>query len=90
MRMANLRQRALEAAAADAKAGRGGMVNGRRVQPDVVNGIAYDADDGRLFVSGKLWPRIYQIEVQEVAAEAAAALRKARAECIVKGGRVAG
>jgi glutamine cyclotransferase len=28
----------------------------------VLNGIAYDAETGRLFVTGKLWPRLYQIE----------------------------
>lgn len=32
--------------------------------PDaVLNGIAYDAATRRLFVTGKLWPRIYQIEL---------------------------
>ena len=29
----------------------------------VLNGIAYDADDNRLFVTGKLWPRLFEIEV---------------------------
>ena len=29
----------------------------------VLNGIAYDAEHGRLFVTGKDWPRLYQIEV---------------------------
>jgi glutamine cyclotransferase len=29
----------------------------------VLNGIAYDAETGRLFVTGKYWPRMYQIEV---------------------------
>ena len=28
---------------------------------DVPNGIAYDADSDRLFVTGKLWPSLYQI-----------------------------
>lgn len=28
---------------------------------DVLNGIAYDAKDERLFVTGKLWPTIFQI-----------------------------
>ena len=32
--------------------------------PDaVLNGIAYDAANDRLFVTGKLWPKIYEIEV---------------------------
>jgi glutamine cyclotransferase len=30
---------------------------------DVLNGIAYDPKTDRLFVTGKLWPRIYQIEL---------------------------
>jgi glutamine cyclotransferase len=29
----------------------------------VLNGIAYDAMDARLFVAGKLWPKIFEIEV---------------------------
>jgi len=30
---------------------------------DVLNGIAYDSAGDRLFVTGKLWPKVYQIEV---------------------------
>lgn len=30
---------------------------------DVLNGIAYDALNKRLFVTGKLWPKIYEIQV---------------------------
>jgi len=30
---------------------------------DVVNGIAYDAQGDRLFVTGKLWPRLFEIKV---------------------------
>ncbi len=30
---------------------------------DVLNGIAYDGANGRLFVTGKRWQRIYQIEL---------------------------
>lgn len=29
----------------------------------VLNGIAYDPDSGRLFVTGKLWPKLFEIEV---------------------------
>lgn len=29
----------------------------------VLNGIAFDADNERLFVTGKLWPRLYEIEL---------------------------
>jgi glutamine cyclotransferase len=28
---------------------------------DVLNGIAYDADHKRLFVTGKLWPRLFEV-----------------------------
>lgn len=31
---------------------------------DVLNGIAWDADKKRLFVTGKLWPKLYEIKVQ--------------------------
>ena len=30
---------------------------------DVLNGIAYDADEDRLFVTGKLWPKLLEIEL---------------------------
>jgi glutamine cyclotransferase len=30
---------------------------------DVLNGIAYDADAGRIFVTGKRWPTLFEIEV---------------------------
>ena len=30
---------------------------------DVLNGIAYDEQKGRLFVTGKLWPYIFEIEI---------------------------
>ena len=29
----------------------------------VLNGIAYDAAGDRLFVTGKLWPRIFEIRL---------------------------
>ncbi len=32
---------------------------------DVLNGIAYDPDGDRLFVTGKLWPKVYEIELVE-------------------------
>ncbi|NWF77940.1 MAG: glutaminyl-peptide cyclotransferase [Chloroflexi bacterium] len=35
-----------------------------RSQPvDVLNGIAYDAENDRLFVTGKLWPKLFEIEI---------------------------
>lgn len=30
---------------------------------DVLNGIMYDAENGRLFVTGKLWPALFEIEL---------------------------
>ena len=32
---------------------------------DVLNGIAYDPSEERLFVTGKLWPRLFEIELVE-------------------------
>ncbi len=31
---------------------------------DVLNGIAYDAERERLFITGKLWPRVYEIRLK--------------------------
>jgi glutamine cyclotransferase len=30
---------------------------------DVLNGIAYDAENERLFVTGKLWPKLFEIKL---------------------------
>jgi glutamine cyclotransferase len=30
---------------------------------DVLNGIAYDTESDRLFVTGKLWPKLFEIEL---------------------------
>ncbi len=30
---------------------------------DVLNGIAYDAENNRLFVTGKLWPKLFEIKL---------------------------
>ena len=32
-------------------------------QPDVLNGIAYDARQDRIFVTGKRWPKLYEIRL---------------------------
>ncbi|MEA2015465.1 MAG: glutaminyl-peptide cyclotransferase [Actinomycetota bacterium] len=32
---------------------------------DVLNGIAYDAKNARLFVTGKFWPKLFEIELKE-------------------------
>ena len=37
----------------------------RRPFMDVLNGIAYDAERGRIFVTGKYWPKLYEIELVE-------------------------
>lgn len=39
----------------------------RRLWPlhmDVLNGIAYDPEAGRVFMTGKLWPVLFEIKVQ--------------------------
>jgi glutamine cyclotransferase len=35
-----------------------------RLGTDVLNGIAYDAARDRLFVTGKLWPRLFEIQIE--------------------------
>ena len=40
------------------------LTSGERQQADVLNGIAFDAAGGRLFVTGKLWPWMFEIEVE--------------------------
>jgi glutaminyl-peptide cyclotransferase len=43
---------------------RGLMSTGYRLDPEaVLNGIAYDDRRTRLFVTGKLWPRLFEIEI---------------------------
>jgi glutaminyl-peptide cyclotransferase len=37
--------------------------NDRTDETDVLNGIAYDATGDRLFVTGKLWPKLFQIKL---------------------------
>jgi glutamine cyclotransferase len=36
----------------------------RASDTDVMNGIAYDAEDDRLFVTGKNWPKLFQVKVK--------------------------
>ncbi|CAA7392073.1 unnamed protein product [Spirodela intermedia] len=33
---------------------------------DVLNGIAWDQENGRIFVTGKLWPKLYEIKLREL------------------------
>jgi glutaminyl-peptide cyclotransferase len=43
---------------------RGLLQPGDVLQPvDVLNGIAYDAEQDRLFVTGKLWPKLFEIRL---------------------------
>jgi glutamine cyclotransferase len=45
----------------------GGLRSGRRSfgSEAVLNGIAYDAETGRLFVTGKNWPTLFEIRLRE-------------------------
>jgi glutamine cyclotransferase len=40
------------------------LVKSERQGTDVLNGIAYDAARDRLFVTGKLWPKVFEIRVK--------------------------
>lgn len=33
---------------------------------DVLNGVAYDVEQKRIFVTGKLWPKIFEIRLREI------------------------
>lgn len=59
------------------------MPQGKRM--DVLNGIAFDASegDGKLYLTGKNWPRLFEVEVQAVQASGPADLESARRHCIV-------
>lgn len=42
-----------------------GLLADRPADPDaVLNGIAYDAENDRIFVTGKLWPTLFEIRVR--------------------------
>jgi len=42
---------------------RGLLSPAERAGTDVLNGIAYDAAHDRLFVTGKLWPKLFEIKL---------------------------
>ncbi|HEX7138444.1 MAG TPA: glutaminyl-peptide cyclotransferase [Vicinamibacterales bacterium] len=42
---------------------RGLLTPAERSKTDVLNGIAYDAEHDRLFVTGKWWPKLFQISL---------------------------
>jgi glutaminyl-peptide cyclotransferase len=41
-------------------------ISDRTDSTDVLNGIAYDAQRSRLFVTGKLWPKLFEIRLKQV------------------------
>ncbi|KAF8412200.1 hypothetical protein HHK36_000160 [Tetracentron sinense] len=43
---------------------------------DVLNGIAWDSDNNRLFVTGKLWPKLYEIKLHPVRGPVHGAIEK--------------
>ena len=38
----------------------------RSTGEEVLNGLAYDEAENRLFVTGKCWPRIFEIAIDDV------------------------
>jgi len=44
--------------------------------PEVLNGIAYDRQRDRLFVTGKLWPKLFEIRVPEIGTQLDRASRR--------------
>src|SRR5689334_88534 len=44
---------------------RGLLTPAERANTDVLNGIAYDEGRDRLFVTGKLWPKLFEIKIVE-------------------------
>lgn len=45
---------------------RGLLTPRERATTDVLNGIAYDAKGDRLFVTGKLWPKVFEITLRKI------------------------
>jgi len=42
-----------------------GLLDQARQGPEVLNGIAFDDDNERLFVTGKFWPTLFEIELTD-------------------------
>ena len=40
-----------------------------RRKTDVLNGIAYDAAGDRIFVTGKYWPKLFEIRIKDPTAK---------------------
>lgn len=45
---------------------RQGLLRSGHIGIDVLNGIAWDEENNRLFVTGKLWPKLYEIKIRPV------------------------
>ena len=57
-------------------------------RPDVLNGIAFDESNDRLFLTGKLWSKMFEVRIVEVSASDAGQMeeraRSMRRRCIPK------
>ncbi len=42
---------------------RGLLTPAERANTDVLNGVAYDAEHDRLFVTGKWWPKLFEVKL---------------------------
>jgi len=56
---------------------------------DVLNGIAWNQKEGKLYVTGKLWPKIYEIELRPLyddskSTDVAKLTDEIRKQCIVR------
>jgi glutamine cyclotransferase/predicted small secreted protein len=40
-------------------------ISGRKAEADVLNGIAYDEKTGKIYVTGKNWPKLFEIVVSD-------------------------
>jgi len=41
-------------------------IKDRKPSTNVLNGIAWDAENERLFITGKYWPKLFEIELVPV------------------------
>ncbi|KAJ7563178.1 hypothetical protein O6H91_03G099300 [Diphasiastrum complanatum] len=51
-------------------------------QVDVLNGIAWDQKEDRLFFTGKLWPRLYELKLKPLPRQSESQLAAVRESCI--------
>ena len=64
-------------------------------RPDVLNGIAWDSRQSRLFVTGKLWNKVYQVESRPMYVDSRAVnvteiSAEVRQACIIPEDRILG